>query len=71
MTRTRFWLIVLLAAVTVLPSIGCGDLMRQSFKQGLFNYISGTFYTNQAPSQLGDYLLNNILSEITGRRTNL
>ena len=41
-----------------LTTIGCGDLVRQSVRDGLFNYIAGTVSSGLDASVFGEFVTN-------------
>ncbi|MBP7934841.1 MAG: hypothetical protein KA354_09380 [Phycisphaerae bacterium] len=60
--KLRFVLSSVLAGLLLLTSAGCGDQLRDSFKVGVFTYVSGTFSSLQLPTQISDALVKSVIS---------
>ncbi len=67
--RTSSWLRTTLAALfagTLILTTGCGDMARQSVKQGVLGYLSGSFTSGLITEQLQNFLGNVVTTGITG-----
>ena len=66
--RANRWLRVISAIVLAsgtVRAIGCGDLARQSVKDGLVNFMLGSVSQGMDAALLGDFITN-ILSQSLG-----
>lgn len=50
----------------MLPTAGCGSQLWDSFKIGMFSYISGTLSSIQLPAQISDALVKTVITGFTG-----
>jgi len=64
--KLRFVLYSALAGLLMLTTVGCGEQLRDSFKTGVFSYISGTLSSAELPAQISDALVKAVLSGFTG-----
>ena len=64
--KLRFVLSLLLAGLFLLTTAGCGEQLKDSFKTGVFSYISGTLSSAELPAQISDALVKAVLSGFTG-----
>jgi len=60
---------LLLAGSTVLL-LGCGDLISNSIKTGIFNYISGSVAGGGLSTQFGDFVTDFFTGGYTGDSNN-
>jgi len=67
--RTSSWLRTTWAALfagTLILTTGCGDMARQSIKEGIRGYVSGNFTNWLVTEQLQGFLVNTVTTGMTG-----
>ena len=68
-TLLRLWLATLLGGSTM-ATIGCGDMVRQSIKDGAFKYIAGSVSGGFGADLVGDFLTGVFTGGFGGGRLN-
>ena len=56
--RMRMWTGIVLWTLLLTTAPGCGQMARQAFKEGLFNYVSGSVGSGLISAQLADLVAN-------------